>query len=62
VGRLSPAGYQRVAGAALLALLAIVVTGAAVRLTGSGLGCDDWPTCFLAQQDHPRPELATFKS
>jgi cytochrome c oxidase assembly protein subunit 15 len=23
----------------------IVVTGAAVRLTGSGLGCTDWPTC-----------------
>jgi cytochrome c oxidase assembly protein subunit 15 len=23
----------------------IVVTGAAVRLTGSGLGCDDWPRC-----------------
>ncbi len=49
VGRLSPAGYQRVAGAALLALLAIVVTGAAVRLTGSGLGCDDWPTCYEGQ-------------
>ena len=23
----------------------IVMTGAAVRLTDSGLGCDDWPTC-----------------
>ena len=23
----------------------IIVTGAAVRLTGSGLGCDDWPRC-----------------
>jgi cytochrome c oxidase assembly protein subunit 15 len=23
----------------------IMVTGAAVRLTGSGLGCADWPTC-----------------
>lgn len=23
----------------------IVVTGAAVRLTGSGLGCSDWPNC-----------------
>ncbi len=28
------------------ALLAgIILTGAAVRLTGSGLGCEDWPTC-----------------
>ena len=25
--------------------MVIVVTGAAVRLTGSGLGCDDWPRC-----------------
>ena len=23
----------------------IVLTGAAVRLTGSGLGCPDWPKC-----------------
>lgn len=25
--------------------MAITVTGAVVRLTGSGLGCTDWPTC-----------------
>lgn len=30
---------------AVAALSVIVVTGAAVRLTGSGLGCPDWPTC-----------------
>lgn len=30
---------------ALGLLVAIVITGAAVRLTGSGLGCDDWPNC-----------------
>lgn len=30
---------------ALLAQVFIIVTGAAVRLTGSGLGCSDWPTC-----------------
>jgi cytochrome c oxidase assembly protein subunit 15 len=43
--RLSPARYRAVTLAALLALCAIVVSGAAVRLTGSGLGCDDWPNC-----------------
>jgi len=26
-------------------LVVIVITGAAVRLTGSGLGCSDWPRC-----------------
>ena len=28
-----------------MALVAIVVSGAAVRLTGSGMGCPTWPTC-----------------
>ena len=27
-------------------MIVIVLTGAAVRLSGSGLGCPDWPTCF----------------
>src|SRR5919199_2198641 len=43
--QLSPAAYRRITLAALVALAVIVVTGAAVRLTGSGLGCPDWPTC-----------------
>jgi len=30
-------------------MIVIVLTGAAVRLTGSGLGCPDWPTCFKHQ-------------
>lgn len=42
---ISAARYRVIAFAALLAIGAIVVTGAAVRLTGSGLGCDDWPRC-----------------
>ena len=29
----------------LVANIGIVVTGAAVRLTGSGLGCPTWPRC-----------------
>lgn len=43
--RLSPTAYRRITLFALLALAFIVVTGASVRLTGSGLGCSDWPTC-----------------
>jgi cytochrome c oxidase assembly protein subunit 15 len=31
---------------ALGALTLIVLTGAAVRLTGSGLGCPQWPKCY----------------
>ena len=38
--------YRRVAYVALGALTLIVLTGAAVRLTDSGLGCPDWPRCY----------------
>ncbi len=41
----TPASYRRITLIALIALGFIIVTGAAVRLTGSGLGCSDWPTC-----------------
>lgn len=33
------------AGTALFASVLIIVTGATVRVTGSGLGCDTWPYC-----------------
>ena len=42
----TPAQYRRVADAALIALTLIVLSGAAVRLTSSGLGCPDWPRCY----------------
>src|ERR1700759_181894 len=41
----TPTQYRRVAYATLAALTLIVFTGAAVRLTGSGLGCPNWPKC-----------------
>ncbi len=41
----TPYSYARVTRLALWALTAIVITGVAVRLTGSGLGCPDWPLC-----------------
>lgn len=43
--RLSISTYRRITFVALVALYTIVVTGALVRLTGSGLGCSDWPRC-----------------
>ncbi len=42
----TPEQYAYVAYAALVALTLIVLTGAAVRLTGSGLGCPTWPKCY----------------
>ncbi len=43
---ISPRRYAQVTLVALAALALIVLTGAAVRLTGSGLGCPDWPKCY----------------
>lgn len=42
---LSPARFRRIAVAAAVMLLVIVATGATVRLTDSGLGCEHWPGC-----------------
>jgi cytochrome c oxidase assembly protein subunit 15 len=42
---ISAATYEKLALAALVSLTVVVVTGAAVRLTGSGLGCSSWPDC-----------------
>ena len=42
----TPRRYALVAYVALAALTLIVLTGAAVRLTGSGLGCPEWPRCY----------------
>ena len=36
---------RRIALAGLLASAGIILTGAAVRLSQSGLGCPDWPAC-----------------
>src|ERR1700729_347957 len=43
---LTPAQYTRASYVALAALTLIVMSGAAVRLTGSGLGCPTWPRCY----------------
>jgi cytochrome c oxidase assembly protein subunit 15 len=44
--QISPQLYARVTLVALGALALIVLTGAGVRITGSGLGCPDWPKCY----------------
>ena len=51
----SPAAFEWFAYAAFAALFLIVVSGATVRLTGSGLGCENWPSCgetFLPPKDY----------
>ena len=38
--------FKRFAKITLLSIFLIVVAGALVRMTGSGMGCPDWPKCF----------------
>ena len=44
--QISPRRYAQVTAVALAVLILIVLTGSAVRLTASGLGCPDWPKCY----------------
>ncbi len=53
-GRVSPERYRTFVAIAAVSLAGIILTGAAVRLTGSGLGCEDWPTC---SENRVVPEL-----
>jgi heme a synthase len=49
VPRMSAGAFRRLTTANVALLVAIVVSGAIVRLTNSGLGCRDWPNCSATQ-------------
>jgi cytochrome c oxidase assembly protein subunit 15 len=63
VPHLSPLAYRRITIAAAILLACIIVTGAAVRLTNSGLGCPVGISCPRSQlQAHgPSSEHATIE-
>ncbi|MDH6576592.1 COX15/CtaA family protein [Kitasatospora sp. MAP5-34] len=50
---------RRAALAALVMSIVIVVTGGAVRLTGSGLGCTTWPKC-TGESLVPTPKMGIY--
>jgi cytochrome c oxidase assembly protein subunit 15 len=45
VPEVTPRGYRRLTATIVVFLGLIIVTGAAVRLSNSGLGCPEWPNC-----------------
>ena len=38
--------YTKIAKISLVLVYLVIVAGAVVRMTGSGMGCPDWPKCF----------------
>ena len=38
--------FRKLAKASLILVYLVIVAGAVVRMTGSGMGCPDWPKCF----------------
>lgn len=38
--------FRKIAKVTLILVYLVIVAGAVVRMTGSGMGCPDWPKCF----------------
>ena len=38
--------FNKLAKISLICIYFIIIAGAVVRMTGSGIGCPDWPKCF----------------
>lgn len=53
--------FQKLATGALVSVLVLMFVGAIVRVTGAGMGCPDWPTCWGCLIPPTKAEHVDFK-